>query len=202
MVTERNLRSRVAKLDTLVKREDIYDFVQQDIKFIKKFEAAGDLAYNLACTSFGAAIDVYMNWFGGIILGGIAGFETGRILKGEIVKSKAKAVLEFALPRIQVANFVRDQKKSKVVIRTRTGLDAVIGRCTSDPLWVANGGTIKTVPARVCFYSLHRRQTWNLLGSIWGSQIPNITKLGHTHMTVFLLSTRLALQRARRAKLE
>jgi hypothetical protein len=40
------------------------------------------------------------------------------------------------------------------------------------------------------------------VGSDLGGQIPNITKLGHTHMTVFLLSTSLALQRARRAKLE
>jgi hypothetical protein len=65
---------------------------------------------------------------------------------------------------------------------------------------------IKTVPGWVCFDSfillpLNRRRG-GLLGSIWGSQIPNITKLGHTHVTVFLLSTRLALQRASRAQPE
>lgn len=110
MRVERNLRSRIGKLDGSITCEDIYDFVQQDIKLTRSFEAVGNLAYNLVCTSFGAAIDLYMNWFGGL-LGSAMGFETGRILKGEIVKSKAKAALEFALPRIQVANYVRDKRK-------------------------------------------------------------------------------------------
>jgi hypothetical protein len=111
MLTERNLRSRVAKLDTSVKWEDIYNFVQRDIKLVSRFEGAGNIVYNLACAYFGAAIDAHMNWFGGILQGGIAGLGAGQILKGEIVKSKARAVLEFAIPRIQVANYVRSQLK-------------------------------------------------------------------------------------------
>jgi hypothetical protein len=113
MSAEKNLRRRIANLDTPVKVEEIYDLVEKDIRLVRKFESVGDLAYNLVCTSFGAVLDAHLNWIGGIAGGAAAGFGAGHILKGRMVKAKAKTVLEFALPRIQVANYVRSKKSDK-----------------------------------------------------------------------------------------
>jgi hypothetical protein len=113
---ERSLRTRIARMDENLRREEIHDLVYNDIRLIKKFWPLGNFAYNSVCTTFGAAIDHYMAWSGGIAggIGGLAtGITTGKVLKGSLAKSKAKAALEFFFPRLQVANFVTERRDGK-----------------------------------------------------------------------------------------
>jgi hypothetical protein len=108
MAAERNLRRRIAKMDNEVTLEEVEAAVEDDSRRLAYWGPMLNAGYRLVYSGFCYQGYKYAEGKGygtlGATLGGAA------FLAGEIVKAKAIKVVEFALPRIQVANCVRRKR--------------------------------------------------------------------------------------------
>jgi hypothetical protein len=105
--TERNLRARIARVDETLTVDEIKDLVDADIRLLEGFEYYTGTGINYAYAAF--CYYLYERLKGvSALLGAAAG--TGGILAGRVAKAGAREVMEYAFPRIQVANFIRFKK--------------------------------------------------------------------------------------------
>jgi hypothetical protein len=94
--TERNLRLRIARNDPNVSIDEIKDLVESNIAWLRRYEDFCSIGFNCANLLFALFIGKYFSWLGGASYVG-----------GQIIKARSKQIVEFAAPRIQVANFVK-----------------------------------------------------------------------------------------------
>jgi len=97
---ERNLRARISRGHPDVSLDEIKHFVEADIAWVKRYEKICSLGYNSANFWFMMFVGEFAYWLG-----------AASFMAGQLLKDRAKKLLEFAAPRIQVANFVRSRTR-------------------------------------------------------------------------------------------
>jgi hypothetical protein len=78
--------------------EEVKELVEKDIGMLKKYGDICSIGFNFLNLMFAMFVSRSLNWVG-------AG--AGSYLAGQVLKARSKKVTELAIPRIQVANFVR-----------------------------------------------------------------------------------------------
>lgn len=98
---ELNLRLRIARGDADVTEEEIREIIERDIRLIERFEIA----------KWG--ISFVTGWYLNSIDGAPAWLGPAVNLAGNIIAKGVRPIVEFAVPRIQVANYVRSKRAKR-----------------------------------------------------------------------------------------
>jgi len=94
---EQELRLRIARLDREVGRNEIRYLVEKDKARVERYEGICSRGYTVVNMWFAQFVGQYAGWVGCL----------PTWLAGEIVRAHAQKLLEVAVPRIRVANYVR-----------------------------------------------------------------------------------------------
>jgi hypothetical protein len=98
MEKERRIRLRFARADYEIKTEEIEEFLKADNQYLEDVSLVTTLGYLFSGYTFGyLSSPEHLGYAGGLV----------GVLGAEIVKSKGKQVVEYALERLQVASFLK-----------------------------------------------------------------------------------------------
>jgi len=107
---ERDLRLRIARLNSDVTLDEIRELVQNDVKSAEKYGEIVSAGYTTANSMFAGYVEKTLAASGvPENIAWLLGFN--QLTVGELKKKDAKKLLEAAFPRIRVANYVRARKK-------------------------------------------------------------------------------------------
>lgn len=105
---EQDLRLRIARSDSNLSLEELRELVEKDIQMVSKYGDVVSRGYSSINTMFAGYVSKTLsslgvpNEYAWVIGAGVWGYV-------ELKKKDAKKILEFAIPRIRVANYVRSR---------------------------------------------------------------------------------------------